>query len=105
MTPYLGGFSGYSAVILVSVARGQVSNSLYLMYSFYTYTQTTSIRKISSSGTQSWIFAIPLNPGIKSLAVDSLEQNVYFISGYGNIFSIVTRINTNTGSIVDSQNQ
>ena len=105
MTPYLGGFSGYSTVILVGVARGEVSNSLYLMYLLYSSSYATVIRKISSSGTQSWIFAIALRPGIKSLVVDSFEQNVYFISGSGNNYSIVTRINANTGSIVDSQNQ
>ena len=61
------------------------------------------MRKIDSNGTLLWTSAYSYQPDIKSLSVDSLEQNVYF--GVYSFNYIVVMMKAFDGDIVNIHTQ
>ena len=94
-------FSGYSITEAFNVVLGPVSASLYFLYSIYTPGNKWAIRKTNSDGSLAWMSAVSFQPILKSLSVDTLEQNVY-VAGYANPLDVV-RFGAGAGSIVDAQ--
>ena len=64
----------------------------------------TALVKIHSNNTQAWSERINLKTAIKSLTVDTTENNIYFIKYQENPM-IVIRLNAITGTLVSAQSQ
>ena len=97
-------FSGFSPVNGYGVTTSsEGSGDLFLLFWLSTLTQSTTIRRIKTDDTLVWMMTVSLNPNIKSLAVDSSEQNVYF-SSWSNPINVV-RLQANDGSFVSAQTQ
>ena len=62
-----------------------------------------AIRKTNPDGSLAWMAVLSLIPIVKSLSVDTLEQNVY-AARLSNPLDVV-RLGASTGSIVDAQTQ
>ena len=60
---------------------------------------STAVRKVNADGSQAWMAALGFSPILKSMTVDTAEQNVYFASG-GNPIAVVW-LATSNGSIVN----
>ena len=91
-------FSGYTTTQTSGIAVGPVSNSLYYLYSIYTPISTAAVRKVDSSGSQTWMASFALEPIAKSLSVDATEQSVYIASFTNEL--VVLKLATSDGSIV-----
>lgn len=94
-------FTGYSSTTTYAVERGAVSNSLYYSLEINS-PKGTVIRRVNADGTQNWLVSFAFESIIKSLSIDSTEQNVYFWSRTNPI--VVLRLSASNGAIV-SQNQ
>ena len=57
---------------------GPVSKNMYYLDKYSDSSEYGVVRRIDSSGSQIWMKAIRLTPDMRSLAVDSTEQNIYF---------------------------
>ena len=95
-------FSGFSSFETYGVAGGPVSNSLYYLYRLYTPTLNAAVRKVDTSGSQTWLASFAFYSSLKSLSVDAAEQSVYLASFTNPI--MVVRLAASDGSIV-SQHQ
>ena len=94
-------FSGFTYSETLGVAVGPVSNSFYYLHWIFT-PDSTAVRKVDASGSQSWIVSFAFYPIAKSLSVDATEQSVYFASRTGPV--VVLKLAASDGSIV-SQHQ
>ena len=56
---------------------------------------------MNSSDSQIWLTSFALNPTVKCLSVDPLEQNVYIASNANP--TTVMRLSANNGTIVSQQ--
>ena len=70
-----------------------------LVYTPYNW----AIRKTNPDGSLAWVAALSLDPIIKSLSIDTLEQYVY-VGSRTNPLDVV-RLGAGTGAIVDAQRQ
>ena len=95
-------FSGYANTETYNVALGPVSASLYYLYYIFT-PHNWAIRKTNPDGSLAWMTALSLEPILKSLSVDTLEQHVY-VAKRTNPLDVV-KLGASTGSIVDAQRQ
>ena len=96
-------FLGFSPVKGYGVTTSyEGSGDLYLLFLLSTPIQST-IRRIKTDDTLVWMVTVSLDPNIKSLAVDSSEQNVYF-SSWSNPINVV-RLQAKDGSFVSAQAQ
>ena len=94
-------FAGYTTTQTYGVATGQVSKSLYYMYTISS-PQIAGVRKVDASGSQSWMTSFAFFPIVKCLSVDVAEQSVYFARQINPI--VVLKLAASDGSIV-SQHQ
>ena len=96
-------FSGFSPVNGYGVTTSsEGSGDLFLLFWLSTPIQST-IRRIKTDDTLVWMMTVSLNPNIKSLAVDSSEQNVYF-SSWSNPINVV-KLQAKDGLFVSAQAQ
>ena len=86
------------------VRVGLVSDALYFMYNILSPTRTAFVR-LNSDGSQAWSKSIGLVSCIKSLAIDDLENSVYFIKYSSSAPMIVGRLKASDGTLVDAQSQ
>ena len=95
-------FTEYTNTRTFGVAGGPISNSLYYLYWIYIPNNAAVIRKVDSSGSQTWMTSFGFWPIAKSLSVDVAEQSVYLASETNPL--VVLILAANDGSIV-SQHQ
>ena len=91
-------FSGFTSIQTYGVAGGPVSSSLYYLYRLATSSIKAAVRKVDTSGSQTWIASFAFYSTAKSLSVDSAEQCVYLAIVTNPI--MVLRLATSNGAIV-----
>ena len=98
-TTQLDSFTEFSSTSIYSVKEGPISKALY--YSF-SVSSLTGFVKVSSSCFKNWSKSGSFTIIPKSLMIDQLENNVYFMI---TSFSILTvgRLNTSDGILIDAK--
>ena len=91
-------YSEYNSAERCGIAGGPVSSSLYFLFRLYTTSFSATIRKVDTSGSQTWMASFAFNPVLKSLSVDAAEQSVYLVMISNPI--IVLKLAASDGSIV-----
>ena len=89
-------FSGFTAVRPYGVAVGPVSSSLYYLDQLST-PDSAVVRKVDTSGSQTWMASFAFWPIVKSLSVDAAEQSVYLASNTNPI--VVIKLAASDGTI------
>ena len=90
-------FSTYISTFNFGVISGPVTNTIYYMY--YAYNPDSGmITKTDSSSNLIWLASVLLNVIKKSLAIDSLEQTLYFATNSNPM--IIFRLNTTDEAIL-----
>ena len=80
-------FNSFANTFTFDIALGSISNGLYIYYEAYSPYKSV-IRKLDSSGNFIWMNGFEVQPLLKSLSIDSSEQNVY-IGGLGNPLIVI----------------
>ena len=95
--------SGYTYTETFNSISGPISSSMYYLYKIYLSPNFKSvIRKVNFKGSLEWMTALSVNPIVKSLSIDSNEQNVYIGSTFTTALNVI-RMDSSTGGIVDAQ--
>ena len=97
-TTQLDSFSDFSSASTSNVKEGPVSKALYYSYSV---PSSVAFVKVNLDGSQAWSKSGSFSIAMKSLAVDKLEQNVYFIASIGTM--VVGRLRSSDGTVEDAQ--
>ena len=92
----------FSTATFIGVTSGPSSSDLYFMYDLYNgAADTTALMRKGHTDNQIWMAGFTVKSSPKSLAVDQLEQNVYF--AVNNYPAEVIRVSASSGAYVDGQ--
>ena len=86
--------------VLYKWVQGQISNSLYQLYSYGNIGDKTAVRRVNEDDSIVWMTAIDGDPWMKSLVVDSSEQYLYFAN---RDLDCIISMYASTGQVVDAK--
>lgn len=88
-------FSGVMTTKTTNVIAGPVSSSLYYQYD---WDFKVVLRKVDTSGTETWLSSYTLQAVYKAFAIDSTEVNLYTAAYTTEI--LIARFSASTGALL-----